>query len=303
MIKISVGIPTLNRYNFLIKTVEYVISQQHGAVCEIILVDQSDSNVIEPEEKMILQSWNDSGKIIWLKSNRKNLPAARNLILQKAKGEIILFLDDDVILPPGYIESHYQQHINNNIPLVVAGLNYDRKNSFPFEDLQLANFQGHTITRPDFKLYNEGFNNFIGANHSINKKLASLEGYDENFIGYGEDTDMAQRILKLNRGKIICEPKAWLIHLRAPVGGCRVTDKKIKRNENEIVGPFLLFALRHLVGKEKWNAYIKTFRVGPLRKENVVKFWRQFFVWFQYAYAFYWACKNRNKIKSPFVKN
>ncbi|OQY75939.1 MAG: hypothetical protein B6D44_00560 [Ignavibacteriales bacterium UTCHB2] len=300
---ITVGIGTLNRYYYLIKTIEYVIAQQHPAVCEIIVVDQSDSDVIEPRENNVLQGWNDSGKIIWLKSEKKNLPAARNLILQKAKGDIIIFLDDDVILPSGFIEAHFKHHLKYSFPIVVAGLNYDRKTNFRFEDLNLENFQGNTITRQDFKLYNESFNNFIGANHSINKKLATLEGYDENFIGYGEDTDMAKRILKLKRGKIICEPEAWLIHLRAPAGGCRVTDNKIKRKENEIVGPFFLFAIRHLVGKEKWNAYIKTFRVGPLRKENVVKFWRQFFVWFQYAYAFYWACKNRNKIKSPFVKN
>jgi len=280
-----------------------VLKIQHHAVCEIILVDQSDNTVIQQNEKEKLQDWKEDGKIIWLKSGRKNLPAARNLILKKAKGDVILFLDDDVILPPGFIESHYNHHCKNNGLIAVAGLSYDRLHEVDVGIINLDNYKTYTQRRKDFENYSDHFNDFIGANHSISKTLASIEGYDENFIGYGEDTDMSKRIVKLKKGIIICDPKAWLIHLRAPAGGCRITDNKIKRNEVEIVGPFILYALRHLTGSEKRKAIINTVRVGPLRKENVHKLWRQSFVWFQYSYSFYWALKNKNKVKSPFVKN
>ena len=88
---VSVIVPSYNRENELCKLKDQ-LAQQTYANLEILIVDQSDipSNVIHK----VVQ--NDCPNVKVLRHRPPNTPAARNLGLLNAKGDIIVFLDDDV---------------------------------------------------------------------------------------------------------------------------------------------------------------------------------------------------------------
>ena len=88
---VSVLIPTLNRPELLLRTLGHLVNQSHGNH-EIIIVDQSDVSLKESEWKGF-----SGGKIRYVHIEEKNLPNARNIAIRRSRGDILLFLDDDVI--------------------------------------------------------------------------------------------------------------------------------------------------------------------------------------------------------------
>ena len=130
---ISVGIPTYRRPDYLLQTIEEVLRQEHPAVIEIIICDQTIDSETSDSFKNKIQLHVEAQRIRYFRSEIANLPLARNKILAKAKGDIILWIDDDVLLPKGFVEQHYQCYRDNPSSekiISVAGLPFHRKNSF-----------------------------------------------------------------------------------------------------------------------------------------------------------------------------
>ena len=104
MIKISIIIPTYNRTDDLKDCLSSILSQAINPY-EVIIVDDSDTESIKEflateEEKFLKTSIN----VVYIKnSGKKSLTLARNLGILNAKGNIVLFLDDDVILNNEYL--------------------------------------------------------------------------------------------------------------------------------------------------------------------------------------------------------
>lgn len=129
----------------------------------------------------------------------------------------------------------------------------------------------------------------MGCNHSARTAiLRRLGGYDTNYIGsaFREDTDMAIRIWK-SGGLIIFDPEAWLTHLAAPTGGCRI-NAPVKANPEWWV-PFnrLYFAFRHLFPTmEFWKSvFFVDFRQTVLRKAHLSRPWKIPGAAFSYFYS------------------
>ncbi len=95
-LKISVIIPTKNRAEDLRRTLDSVLMQTHGPE-EIIVVDQSSSPALESSAFRVPLTYIYAPYL-------SGLAAARNVATDRATGDIWVFLDDDVILEPEYIE-------------------------------------------------------------------------------------------------------------------------------------------------------------------------------------------------------
>jgi len=116
---ISIIIPALNRKKYLLKTIEY-LNDQNFDNFEIIIVDQSDGkHRVRKKDLENFGDFKEKIKTIYLKE--KNLPDARNIGAQKATGEILLFIDDDVVIKNrNFIENHLRHYKNPEI-FAVAG--------------------------------------------------------------------------------------------------------------------------------------------------------------------------------------
>ncbi|WP_435139251.1 glycosyltransferase family 2 protein [Formosa sp. A9] len=96
--KVSVIIPTLNRYRYL-KDVLADLGQQDYPDVEVLVVDQSDPFQADfyTGYRLDLQVQQQTEKALWL---------ARNTAIKQAKGDYLLFFDDDSRVGTDWISKH-----------------------------------------------------------------------------------------------------------------------------------------------------------------------------------------------------
>lgn len=122
--KVSVVIPTLNRYEYL-KDILKDLEQQDYKNFEVIVVDQSDAFDIH-----FYKNYNLDFNIIHQKE--KALWLARNTAIKNAKGELIALSEDDVRINPDWISSHLKC-LDFFDAQVSAGVFYPEGKQIPVE--------------------------------------------------------------------------------------------------------------------------------------------------------------------------
>jgi len=221
LIKVSVILPTVNRKTLLMETLRY-LEQQVYQEFEVIVVDQSD---IKSQEE-------EFGKfkfpLRYFHLEYKNLPAARNKGIVNAWGEILLFLDDDIIPDKFLIQRHVFHYKDKRIGAVAGKVVED-----PDELTNSRNIIGVKVTLGGRTLRNlntdqKGFTwSALGANMSLRKEAVDKVGpFDGRYIGTAvfEETDYCYR-LRAQGYKIFFEPEAALIHLLEQSAGCREANE------------------------------------------------------------------------------
>lgn len=114
---ISLIIPTCNKNRYLNRTLASLYNQTLKKDVEFIIVDDGD----EIETRKVVDIWSRYLNIHYLRTGEvKGRASARNLAINKAKSEILVFLDDDMIVTPNFIQEHYNLHKNTE-DLVVIG--------------------------------------------------------------------------------------------------------------------------------------------------------------------------------------
>ncbi|MGB9707075.1 MAG: glycosyltransferase [Microgenomates group bacterium] len=221
---VSVIIPTYNRDEPLRRTLESLFTQDDSNF-EIIVVDQSDKKF--PEKERFLKKYRRQIRLF--SGLSPNVAAARNFGVKKAKGEILLFLDDDVECQPGLISAHRANYQNKKIGAVVGRIiTVGQKEEPERRNVGRITPWGYHTGGFSSKIKQEIFD-AITCNASWRREVfEKIGGFDENFSGpIREDSDLAIRTRE--RGyKIIFEPKAELVHLRAETGGFRKSEGRLK---------------------------------------------------------------------------
>jgi len=115
VIKISIVIPTINRYPDLENSIKD-LQKQLIQDFEIIIVDQT------PKENSKDFSYLDH-RVRYFWSSNKSASAARNLGLAKAVAPVVLFIDDDVVIDrPEFLNNHLRHYESGKVPGVVGGV-------------------------------------------------------------------------------------------------------------------------------------------------------------------------------------
>jgi glycosyltransferase involved in cell wall biosynthesis len=218
---IAIGIPTYNRAPVLLETLEG-IRRLNPAPDEILVVDQSDWYPDATKER--LEALAKAGVIRYFRQDTPNLPKARNRVLRETACDVVVFIDDDVELPPSFIAAHALNFRDGTVWAVCGGLTERDIPVRPSVDRTWPKVLDYKLFDPGWIMRVDDFGNVKGGNHSVRRAIAlELGGYDEGYSGVAlrEETDLAFRIIKA-RGRIVFDPNARLHHLRAPAGGCRV---------------------------------------------------------------------------------
>lgn len=181
--KISVIIPTYNRADFLVNTIES-IKQQTVKVDEIIIIDDGSTD----NTKDILKDYSD---LIYQYQDNSGVSSARNLGIKLALNEWICFLDSDDLWEKEKIEKQIEFHLQN--PNIL----------FSYTDENWV-FNGKTIKKKQYQQKNNKVsfrdhlpNTFIGTSTvMIHKSVFDNIGVFDTSLVACEDYDLWLRILR-----------------------------------------------------------------------------------------------------------
>jgi glycosyltransferase involved in cell wall biosynthesis len=123
MNKISLVIPTIN----LNYDVESVLKRESlpDILLDVIIVQQ----VLGVEES-ILCSDSFYGTLTIVRINQFGTSNARNVGIRQSRAEVIIFLDDDVVPCPGYLNSLHELYKNGNAEVAYGKIEYMDLHSF-----------------------------------------------------------------------------------------------------------------------------------------------------------------------------
>ena len=194
--KVSVIIPTLNRYEVL-SDVLHDLEKQDYKNFEVLVVDQSDEF-----RKEYYEGYKLNIKVYYL--TVKGVWNARNYAIRKSVGEFIALSEDDVRIKPDWISSHLKTLCFFGAE-ISAGVFFPEGSFVPFE-----------------KSYHRIAEQFATGNAVLYKKVFKITGlFDEQFemqrMGDGEFGLRAyiNGIISINN------PIAYCIDIKAASGGFR----------------------------------------------------------------------------------
>jgi GT2 family glycosyltransferase len=290
-LKVCLAIPTYNRERVLVETLKSVFGLKPKPN-EILVIDQTEEH--EPETTRFLQSAHKKGWLRWIKHNPPNLPGARNRALKETNCDILVFIDDDVLLPKSFVENHLKNYEGSDVKAVAGRVTQEMFN-YPSVPQKWPRIKDYYYLSLDSNKRVENISTFRGCNFSIRVDyMKFIGGFDENYIGwaYREDSDASIRIWK-SGGNIVFDPKSSLIHLAAPSGGCRINRNIQRPVEWTVSFPANYFAFRHFFPNvEFWKQIlILNVRRYVLRKDNLYKIWRFPMAIFAYVYSLLLAFK------------
>lgn len=271
---ISLIIPTYRREQILKDTLEEVIKQDYPHL-EIIVVDQTETH--DPAIQTYLENLVKTNQIKWFRLDWASLPGARNYGVRHAQGEIILFIDDDVELPPNYIHAHASVYEENSQIGAVAGRVLDRMKLADSEKINNSEFP-YTIDILPPEAMDPGIAWYYidlvhttkpqevistrGCNMSFRREIFTKYNiwFDERFRGNAvrEESDFCLR-LRQTGYKIWYEPQAYLVHLGEETGGCHDLSTRSFSYQMTFYHNHFLMSFKNLTWYQQLRLYAKLF--------------------------------------------
>jgi len=230
---------------------------------ELILLDQTQRHDVTIEQRLL--DLNNQKEIRWLRLKEPHLTGSMNLGLIEARGDVVLFTDDDIIPISDLLNEHLAVYYKNPDVWSVVGQILQ-----PGEQSEEVSFvpSGNTLTRylnfPFRTTQSTFIENAIACNFSLlREKGLMLGGFDERFIppvASRFETEFAKRLVA-NGGKIWFEPKAGVRHLHHDTGGTRIKGGHLNSMSSRYgVGDYY-YALRHGKGWPLlWYIFKRPFR-------------------------------------------
>ena len=221
----SVVIATYRREQVLVDTIGALLPllAQLDGPWELLVIDQSERH--EPATTWALQQWHDQGLIGWQRLPKPHLVGAMNRGLLAARGELVLFLDDDIVPLPGLVQGHIDGHARYPEAWAVVGQILQpgqapadlpqRQHRSPFwRDLDF----------PFHRTRGAWIENAMAGNLSVQReRILAIGGFNESFpppVASRFESELAKRLVAAG-GRIRFEPRAALHHLAARSGGTR----------------------------------------------------------------------------------
>ena len=203
---VTVVVPTSGRAGYLEVTLESLRSQSTAIPHELLVVDDGSSDATGEVAGRF-------GVRAIRHDERRGLNAARNTGLREAGGDLIAFVDDDVFVPPGWLDA-------------VAEGARRHPEADAFGGPIRARFEGHAprgcgredppITTLDLGAEDVEAEMVWGANFAVRRSAVDRIGeFDESFDrGHGDEEEWLLR-LRAAGGRIVYLADAGLDHRRA----------------------------------------------------------------------------------------
>lgn len=266
--KISVIVPTYCREEALRDTLADAIAQDYPNF-EVLVVDQTRTH--EPETEACLQQLATTSKIQWFKVDWASLPGARNYAVRRSSGDIILFIDDDVQMTPGFLMAHARNYLEQADVGAVAGRVFDRMKLTESKKTRVIEYLPPEAMDPGVAWYHIDLVHTIkpqqvltarGCNMSFRRELFERYGlhFDERFRGSAvrEESDFCLHIRDTGY-RIWYDPEAHLVHLGEETGGCHDISTRSLQYQLTFYHNHFLLGLKNLTPIQALRLFARLF--------------------------------------------
>ncbi|ARV59057.1 glycosyltransferase [Nostocales cyanobacterium HT-58-2] len=265
---ISVIIPTYCREEPLRDSIADVLKQDYPNY-EVLVVDQTPKH--QPDIEDYLEQLAAANQIKWLRLQWASLPGARNYAVRCAAGKIILFIDDDVQLPSGFLAAHAKNFLEKPEVGAVAGRVFDRMKLGDSGGKLEIEYLPPQAMDPGIAWYYIDLVHTIkpqevltarGCNMSFRREIFTKYGlrFDERFRGSAvrEESDFCLR-LRQTGYKIWYDPEAHLVHLGEETGGCHDISMRSLQYQLTFYHNHFLMGLKNLTTIQALRFYARLF--------------------------------------------
>ena len=271
--RISVVIPTCRRTALLLDCIASILRNDY-ADFEILVVDQDPSQSLKAT---LAQRFGSKDWLVYLFLDVAALDRARNLGLERARGQIVVFVDDDVEVAPGWLRSYDEAFTRvQPTPGIVAGRlsplwSGERPDWLPEEKevlLGVYDLGGELRPMPPGDLP-------IGANFAVWRPAAAAAGRFDERLDYsyerrgllsGGDSNFALRVRR--HYPLYYQPAARVWH---KILASKLTPRYILRRN--FWDGYSLITVMHLSDPDtrdkawtiiRWHAWVITAQLGRL---------------------------------------
>ena len=204
---VSIVVPTRGRAAYLEITLDSLRSQQTDVPYELLVADDGAKDATRAVAERL-------GARVIGQGSARGLNASRNLGVREARADLVAFVDDDVLVPPGWLDA-----------LVEGAARHPEAEAFggPIR----PRFEGHApracgredppITTLDLGTEDVEAEMVWGANFAVRRAAVERIGeFDESLDrGHGDEEDWLLR-LRAAGGRIVYLAEAGLDHRRSP---------------------------------------------------------------------------------------
>ena len=209
-VKVSVIVPTWNRPEPLRKALEGLAAQNDAPPFEVLVIENG-STVTDSLGPVF-------PRFRFLRRVERGVCAARNMGLREARGELLIFLDDDVVPIPQFVAVHVAAHHGSAGRVVIGHTEFiPDENSVSYsarrQTAEASQWAQQLLRRPETRCAPSDFST---GNFSLRRDLLlAVEGFDESFDPYGvEELDLALR-LEAKAAEFVFHAQAAGLHVGA----------------------------------------------------------------------------------------
>lgn len=219
---ITVAMPTKNNASTITAVLKSLHDQDYPKKrIQIVFVDGMSSDGTHQRISRWIKKIDQEYFHVSLESEKSNIPKARNQCLKKAKGQLVLFWDADVVAPSGAIGSLLRHLRDRNV--VIANFTYDpERPGFIDRVLELEEPAKTTYVK-----------SVVMGFTMIRKSIIEKVGYFNERLDAFEDQEFCRRVSK-TKFKIVMDPSLRLKHLRKGYGFTRFVKDNFSRRSKYV---------------------------------------------------------------------
>tara|TARA_Y100000385_G_scaffold46778_1_gene43449 strand:- start:444 stop:1334 length:891 start_codon:yes stop_codon:yes gene_type:complete len=282
----SVIVPTYNRENFIVKTIQSVLSQTYTNFELIIIDDGSTDNT----EKVVREI--EDQRIQYHKKENAERGAARNYGTNKAKGDYITFLDSDDLLYSKCLEEanlfiasnnginifHQLYEVRNNSDRLIQSADYSNSNVFK-SLINKGNFiacQG-IFLKADFaksNLFIEDRNLAGSEDYELWLRISTTTNIVINPVVTSALIDHSERsVVKIDIAKLVSRKELMLHYL---FSNKLINSKLLKYKKILKAGAYSYISLHIALSKQSKKTALK-YLLKAVKQSPMFMFKRRFF--------------------------